>query len=99
MKLDLAGYTNGYAAVEDAVLSRYAYTGESIVVELRTKYSHEKTYAQRTELLLNDGPDFLSPLYVWENDWWEGEQDIELVAAAPISRVRLSKEHRYERSD
>lgn len=84
---------NPYNAIRKIVTDKYKNRGESIVVQLRTKYSCEDEYEEHTELLMNDG-DWMNPDYCWENDWWEGKDDIILVAAAPISEIELDKKWR-----
>ena len=91
-QIELDGRT-GYEAVEAEVLPLWQHTGESLVVELMIKYKHEPEYERKTELLLNDGPDWFTPRYVWESDWWEGQQDIILVGSLPVSRIRLAPEN------
>ena len=31
------------------------------------------------------------PKYVWETDWWEGEDDVYLLGVAPVEDIDLSK--------
>ena len=38
---------------------------------------------------MNEGEEPIDPVYVWQNDWWEGEQDVILVAAARVEDVKL----------
>lgn len=90
MKLQWNEQSSAYEAVRDKVLEKYGWTYESILVQIKIKYSEEKEYHDLTELLINDGPDSNTSDYIWENDWWEGQQDVELIAAAPISQIDLS---------
>ena len=91
MKLTLDDNSNAYEVVEKIVLEKYKNRGESIIVQLRLKYGYEQKYYKITTLLLNDGEDCFRPKWVWEYDWWEGEQDVELIAAAPISDIDISE--------
>jgi len=90
MKLTWDKDSNAYAAVEKIILDKYGSRGESIVVNLQLKYSCEDKYHFATTILLNDGIDCFNPDWIWEYDWWEGEQDVILLAAAPISEVELN---------
>lgn len=88
MRIELNG-RSGYEAVESVVLFYYGQTGQSIVVELQTRGCGEWVWKHFSALLLNDGDDWNHPRYVWEYDWWEGEPDIQLIAAAPVCDVVL----------
>lgn len=90
MKITWDKNSTAYKAVAKVVLEKYKYTNESIVVQIRLKYSCEQKYKDITELFINDGEDYGNPDYIWENDWWEGQQDVELIATAPISEIDLS---------
>lgn len=86
---------NAYNAVEKVISDKYPHGGnESIVVQLKQKYDfeNEDEWEEVTTLLLNEGKDYLNPEFVWEFDWWEGQQDVELVAFAPVSFVKLTDE-------
>ena len=77
---------SGYDAVKRAVLEKGdIYGSESILVRIGTKGSADKEFRYSTELLINDGVDWATPNYIWESDWWEGENEIEVLFAAPIS--------------
>ena len=84
--------SNAYEAVENIVLKKYGYLNDSIVVQLRTKYKceGEDEWHDITDILLFDKE------YIWESDWWEGEQDVELIAAAPVAFVTLGNEWRFD---
>lgn len=90
---------NGYEAVEKAVMEQmatlYGFTNESILVRIGKRYSHEDEYTYSTELLMNDGEDWATPKYIWESDWWEGEQEIKIFFAAPISEFEFSPDERF----
>ena len=83
-----------YDAAVKAITDRYG-CGESFVVQLRINDGYHHNLVNKIELLINDGIDFEHPDYVWEYDWWEGEEHIELVAAAPISEIELSEEQEF----
>ena len=86
--------TNAYDAVEKIVLDTYGPLNASIVVQLQMKYDYEDNWEECTELLLNDGESWDNPEWIWENDWWEGQQDVDLIAAAPIYAVKLEEKWR-----
>ena len=92
--MKIAKNDNPYKIIKNIVLDKYGSRGESILVELKTKYSCDDEYVSFSSLLLNDGEDWLNPDWIWEDDWWEGEQDVELVAAAPVGDIKLSEEWR-----
>ena len=58
---------------------------ENQLVYMRYKYSWETNWTYAKELLLvdTDEPDD----YVWLNDWFEGQQDIEILGCIPISEI------------
>lgn len=51
---------------------------DDYVVRLKLKYNHEKEYRYTTEILTFDGS-YGAGCFVWENDWDEGEQDVEVI--------------------
>lgn len=57
------------------------------VVRLKLKYDHEKDYQYSNELLLYDGSDYEGSIYHWNNDWDEGQQDVEVIGYIPISEI------------
>lgn len=90
---------NGYEAVEKAVMehmkSLYRFMNESILVRIGQRYSSDEEYTYSTQLLINDGIDWATPKYIWESDWWEGEQEIKIFFAAPISEFEFSPDERF----
>ena len=99
IRIKLKENQTGYDAVGDAIRVLYPTTNESFIVELRHKYNYEDEtkWHKCTELMLNEGYDYAHPDWVWEYDWWEGQQDIELLAVAPASEVTLSHDFRLGR--
>ena len=82
--------SNAYKAIEEIAVKKYGNTGDSLLVRVMCKYECEKEYREGTYLLADDREDFTDPpKYVWEYDWWEGEQDVLLVAIAPVSEIDL----------
>ena len=78
-----------YDAVSKIIMHKYGDRGESIVVQLRQKYDEFDPWEELTVLLINDPIDPIHSKYVWETDWWFGQEIVELLAAAPISKIRL----------
>lgn len=92
-----ATYGNtAYDEVEKIVLEKYGDTGDSILVQMRLKYDGDDEWEECTELLLNEGPDWTTPKYVWENDWWEGQEHIEVIAMAPVYAIDLGDKWKLE---
>lgn len=52
-----------------------------MIVLIKMKYSSESKYTYTNELLMFDGD------YYWENDWDEGQQDVEFLGAIPVGDV------------
>lgn len=46
-----------------------------LIVKLKYKYYHETEYTVSTEIL-----DYYDDMYIWVNDWCEGQQDIQVIA-------------------
>lgn len=93
MRLTWDKDSDAYTAVENEIFKRYSCYG-SFIVQIREKHMEEEKWYEATELLLNEGYDNEHPHYIWENDWWEGEQFVELVAVAPVFNVKLADEWR-----
>lgn len=91
--LKLSWHSNAYDAIEKVIFSKYPRICETVIVQLRQKYDCEDDdeWEEKTVLLLQDG-DFINPKWVWEYDWWEGQQNVELEAFAPVDLVKLSDE-------
>jgi len=86
----------GYKVISDAVIAKYGNFNESIVVQLRSKHSENAKWYETTELLINNGYDWEHPHWEWEDDWWEGELIIDLIAAAPVSQIDISESFAME---
>lgn len=93
----MTGYEAAGAVVMAKMESLYEFTmNESILVRIGTKGSCDKEYSYRTELLINDGPDWQTPEYIWENDWWEGQDEIEVVWAVPVSEFENAPDEKFK---
>ena len=55
---------------------------DNMIVEVRYKYSHETEWTISNEILTFDNGE-----YVWEVDWWEGQEDVEYTGIIPVSSV------------
>ena len=62
---------------------------EEYIVRIAYKYDCEEDYEVSNELLLmeNDRGD-----YIWEHDWWEGQQDVRVLGWIKVSEGKV-KEH------
>lgn len=89
----------GYEAVESLVMAKmeslYGFMNESILVRIGIKDSGDKEYRYSTELLINDGPDSSTPEYIWESDWWEGQDEIEVVWAVPVREFENAPNEKF----
>jgi hypothetical protein len=89
----------GYKAAETAVMAKmeslYGFMNESILVRIGVKYSWDKEYQYSTELLINDGEDWATPNYIWESDWWEGQDEIEVVWAVPVREFENAPDEKF----
>ena len=55
----------------------------SYIVQLLTKRSEEDDWSDITVLYnINTG---------WENEWWDGEEFIEIIAVAPVKQIDISE--------
>lgn len=59
-----------YDLVDDLKVDRFP-----LIVKLKYKYYHETEYTVSTEIL-----DYYDDMYIWVNDWYEGQQDIQVIA-------------------
>ena len=70
-----------YKAIEKEVYEDY-------IVCIKMKYTHEKEYYITNELYLFDGGQVK---YEWQNDWWEGQQEVEVLGYIAVSDVEIEK--------
>ena len=70
---------DGYELIEEALNLDHLKYYDYILVTIRIND------CITTELLSYDGCNF-----IWENDWWEGEQDIEFIGAAYLSDIKVN---------
>lgn len=77
-----------YETIGDIVekwCSKHVY--ETMLVTISQKYDFEKTPRISTQILEFD---LVAGETVWENDWWEGEQQVELLGFVPLSWLRFN---------
>ena len=98
MLLELSDKVTGYDVVRVILLEELLLGQDSIVVQLRTKHTKEAEWHNITTLLLCDVDDDTYH-WVWEDDWWEGERFIDLVAAANICDLDLSDKYAVSGGD
>lgn len=58
---------------------------EDQLVYMRYKYSWETDWTYSKEILIVDTNE--SEYYVWLNDWFEGQENIEILGCIPISEI------------
>lgn len=58
---------------------------EDQLVYMRYKYSCETDWTYANEILMvdTDAPDY----FVWLNDWFEGQENIEILGCIPITEI------------
>ena len=97
MKISWAENEDPYNVIADIILNKYIKFGYVLdfVVRIRLKYNSETKYREYNELLYNDGQNWLQPNLVWQNDWWEGEQSVELIGCIPIDELEYPYNERW----
>lgn len=97
MKINWEEYEDPYEAVSDVILQKYGKYGCCLdfIVRIKLKYEYEDKYREYNELLYNDGYDWSNPSLVWQNDWWEGEQEVELLGCIPIDELEYPYNERW----
>lgn len=65
---------------------------EDLIVFIRQKYKSEKEWEYTNQLCLAEGIGF-----VWQVDWNEGQEDVEILGYIPVSEVEPVK-HAYWKS-
>ena len=78
-----------YKAIEKEVYEDY-------IVCIKMKYTHEKEYYITNELYLFDDGEVK---YEWQNDWWEGQQEVEVLGYIAVSNVEIGEVNADEDSD
>lgn len=87
---------SGYYGVEQAIIRKLGeIPPESLLVQIRTKHREDEEWRDITELLIQEGTSD-DPKWIWESDWWEGEQFVDLVAVAKIWQVDISEDFAFE---
>ena len=89
IKLTWDKSTSAYESVEKVISKNKLYYNCDMLVKIKRKYSWESgdKYVTSNEILTFDES---GETAVWEYDWWEGEQDVWVIAAVPIEKIELS---------
>ena len=97
MKIYWEKYEDPYDVVSDIILKKYGKRGccLNFIARIKLKYDYEDKYREYNELLYNDGYDWSNPNLIWQNDWWEGEQDVELLGCIPIDELEYPYSKRW----
>ena len=86
-----------YDEISDIIMKKYGWYGCCLdfIVRIRLKYECEEKYREYNELIYNDGLNWENPDLVWQNDWWEGEPDVELLGCIPIDELSYPYDQRW----
>lgn len=63
-----------------------SYGCENMLATISLRYDYESEPRLTTEILEYE---FDPDRYIWHSDWWEGEQNVELIGYAPLSKIIL----------
>ena len=88
VKLTWDKSSSAYEAVEKAISKNKLYYNCDMLVRIKCKCSWESDneYVTSNEILTFDES---GEVATWEYDWWEGQQDVWVIAAAPIEKIEL----------
>lgn len=88
VKLTWDKSSSAYEAVEKAISKNKLYYNCDMLVRIKCKYSGESDneYVTSNEILTFDES---GEVAMWEYDWWEGQQDVWVIAATPIEKIEL----------
>lgn len=88
VKLTWDQSSSAYEAVEKAISKNKLYDNCDMLVRIKCKYSWESDneYVTSNEILTFDA---IGEVAMWEYDWWEGQQDVWVIAAVPIEKIEL----------
>ena len=76
-------FEQGYEKILNEVIETIPYWDDVLVV-IKMKYKHETDYTYICELVLYDDD---KHELVWQSDWWEGQEEVNLVAYYPITEI------------
>ena len=76
-------------------LDNLEYLG-AMIVRIKLKYEHEKDYHYTNEYLSYNGN---TGEWDWENDWWEGQQDVQYLGAIMVDDIQVPMFARKEDED
>ena len=86
-----------YDEVADIIFEKYKDYGccFDFVVRLKVKYNSEKEYREFNELLYDNGDCYSGHRLCWQNDWYEGEQEVELLGCVPVDELEYPYNKRW----
>lgn len=61
---------------------------QDYVVKIRLKYKSDLTWTYTNQVLSYDGEGGMHSM-VWLNDWWEGQEDVEILACVPVFYLNI----------
>lgn len=74
-------------AVESLEEKQEKYVVQDKLVSMRYKYAWETKWTYSNELLMADFD--LDKLYYWDKDWYEGQEDIEILGCISINDIEV----------
>lgn len=77
-----SGYNIAWRQIKEIVDTEYRISGD-ILVLLKYKFDYEDEYTYEWELLL-----FEHERFMWENDWCEGQTDVEVLQCGYVSDIK-----------
>ena len=83
---------SGYEIAIDQIEEKYSLECGTYVVDINYKYDFEKDYQGSYEIM-TFSPDCVE----WDNDWWEGQQDIIVQGILPIDELPPTMFHYINR--
>ena len=86
MRVSLEKNETGYSVVSD-IIERWCdkHYWDDFLVTIKYWYDVEKKPTINTEILEYDG----YRGFEWVNDWWEGQQNVELLGFMPVSELKF----------
>ena len=83
---------SGYDIAIDQIEEKFTLEYGTYIVDLNYKYDFETNYRETYEIMTYT-PDCVE----WDNDWWEGEQDIIVQGILPIDELLPAMFHYINR--
>lgn len=86
IKLTWGKRSSAYEAVEKAIPKNMLYCDMLVRIMIKYSWESDDEYVISNEILTYCASE---EIVIWENDWWEGQQDVFIIAAAPIEKIEL----------